>query len=185
MAQPRVASRYAKSLLDLAVERNELDRVALDMERIERTLLDSSDLLALLASPVVKADAKLRVLHALFAQDVSELSKGFIDILVQKGREPMLIYILKAWRELLRKKRNILSAEVRSAVPLSADSREGILSAIGRLHSGAVELKEVVDPTLIGGYVLRLEDKMMDVSIKRQLAAMRRELVEHQYEPGF
>lgn len=185
MAQPRVASRYAKSLLDLAIERNELDRVASDMERLEKTLHASAELQALLASPVVKADAKLRVLHALFADGMCELSNGFVDILVSKGREPILVYVLKAWRELLRKKRNILSAEVRSAVPLSSASRDGILASIARVHSGAVELNEVVDPTLIGGFVLRLEDKMMDVSIKRQLSAMRRELVEHQYEPGF
>jgi F-type H+-transporting ATPase subunit delta len=97
----------------------------------------------------------------------------------------MLIYILKAWSELLRKKRNILSAEVRSAVALSPASRGGILSHISKVHKGTIELNEVVDPSLIGGFVLRLEDKMMDVSIKRQLAAMRRELVEHQYEAGF
>ena len=185
MAQPRVASRYAKSLMDLAIERNELDRVALDMALLEKTLLGSADLMSLLASPVIKADQKLRVLRAIFSGEMSSLSQGFVDILVEKGREPMLIYILKAWSELLRKKRNILSAEVRSAVALSPASREGILSHISKVHKGTIELNEVVDPSLIGGFVLRLEDKMMDVSIKRQLAAMRRELVEHQYEAGF
>ena len=185
MAQPRVASRYAKSLLELAESRQELDRVEADLDLLARVLHGSSDLAALLASPVIKPDQKNRVLEAVFGQHLGTLVAGFLRLMVEKGREPYLAEILKSCQELLRKKKNILAAEVRSAAPLSADSRAALLQSIARVHNGPVELKETLSADSIGGYVLRLEDGMMDGSIKRQLEAVRRELVEHDYEPGF
>ena len=109
----------------------------------------------------------------------------FIAILVRKGRVGILGHIADAFTQLLRQMKGIQSAEVTTAVPLDGGAKDRLLSELKRLHNGEVELKETVNADLIGGFVLRVEDRMLDASVRQSLNRLRRELTEHDYEPEF
>jgi F-type H+-transporting ATPase subunit delta len=185
MAIPRVAHRYAKSLIDLSSERSTVDAVQADLALIAATLKASDDLELLLKSPIIQGDKKWGILDKVFSGKLSEVTMAFIRILVEKGRESLLASVADAGLELVRRMKNIQVAEVVTASPLDDESRARIESEIRKLHSGGIELQERVDDAIIGGYILRLDDRMVDASTRRQLQLMRRELTEHEYEPEF
>jgi F-type H+-transporting ATPase subunit delta len=114
-----VAYRYARSLMELAQEKGVLAGVQEDMQLVATTCAGSRDLQVLLGSPVVKADAKERILQKLFQSKVGALTNTFMGILVRKGRERLLPDVAHAFTELYKQGRNIVVAHVASAVPLS------------------------------------------------------------------
>jgi len=185
MASKRVASRYAKALLGLASERNEISTVESELRSISSLIEASRDFELLLTSPIVKPDKKKAVLEAIFKDGLSELTFGFLNILVSKGRESILPAIAEEGLAQIRKMHNIKVVEIRSAANLDEASRNLILTEVAKIHDGEVELKETVDQDLLGGYILTIEDKQIDASLKRQLSTLRRKLSEHDYEPEF
>ena len=185
MGSLRVASRYAKALLGLASERGELKAVESDINTLSSLVDSSKEFELLLVSPVVKPDQKKAVLTALLKDKLSEVTFMFIILLVSKGREGAIVSIVEEAKSQLRAMNNIQAATVKTASPLDDDSRAKILAQVAKLHNGEVELKEIVDPEILGGFVLRLDDKEIDASIKRQLNTLGRKLTEHDYEPEF
>ena len=185
MASNRAASRYAKALLGLASERNELVRVESELHMISTLVDESRDFVLLLTSPVIQPDKKKAVLEAIFKEGLSDLTFRFINVLVAKGREALLPFIVKEALTQIRILKNIQAVEVKTATPLDEASKSNILAEIAKLHNGEVELTETVDADLLGGFILRLDDKQIDASIKRQLNTLRRKLTEHDYEPEF
>ena len=185
MGSLRVASRYAKALLGLASERGELKAVESDINTLSSLVDSSKEFELLLVSPVVKPDQKKTVLTALLKDKLSEVTFMFIILLVSKGREGAVASIVEEAKSQLRAMNNIQAATVKTASPLDDDSRAKILAQVAKLHNGEVELKEIVDPEILGGFVLRLDDKEIDASIKRQLNTLGRKLTEHDYEPEF
>ena len=185
MGSLRVASRYAKALLGLASERGELKAVESDINTLSSLVDSSKEFELLLVSPVVKPDQKKAVLTALLKDKLSEVTFMFIILLVSKGREGAIASIVEEAKSQLREMNNIQAATVKTASPLDDDSRAKILAQVAKLHNGEVELKEIVDPEILGGFVLRLDDKEIDASIKRQLNTLGRKLTEHDYEPEF
>ena len=185
MESLRVASRYAKALLGLASERGELKAVESDINTLSSLVDSSKEFELLLVSPVVKPDQKKAVLNALLKDKLSEVTLMFIILLVSKGREGAIASIVEEVKSQLRAMNNIQAATVKTASPLDDDSRAKILAQVAKLHNGEVELKEIVDPEILGGFVLRLDDKEIDASIKRQLNTLGRKLTEHDYEPEF
>lgn len=185
MASPRVAHRYAKSLISLAQEQNVLEKVQDDLLLLSVTLRASDDLGLMLASPIVMGDKKLAVLNAVFAPRVSELMMAFIRILVEKGRESILAGVASAGLALIRDLNNVRVVEVTTATGLDDRTRERVLAEVKKLHDGDIEMNERVDENIIGGYILKMDDRMVDASTRRQLQLLRRELTEHDYEPEF
>ena len=185
MRSKRVASRYAKALLGLASERSELSAVGSDINTLSSLVESSKDFELLLVSPVIKPDQKKSVLKALLKGKISEVTFGFILLLVSKGREGAIPSIVEETKAQLRAMKNIQAATVKTASPLNDDSRSKILAEVAKLHNGEVELKEIVDPEILGGFILRMDDREIDASIKRQLKNLGRKLTEHDYEPEF
>jgi F-type H+-transporting ATPase subunit delta len=183
MASKRAASRYAKALLGLASERDELVRVESELHMISTLVDESREFELLLTSPVIKPDKKKAVLKAIFKDGLCELTFKFINILVTKGRESLLPSIVQEALSQLRIMKNIQVVEVKTTTPLDDASRSNILAEVAKLHDGEVELTETIDADLLGGFILRMDDKQIDASIKRQLNTLRRKLTEHDYEP--
>jgi F-type H+-transporting ATPase subunit delta len=86
---------------------------------------------------------------------------------------------------LIRAKRNVRVAEVRTAVPMDDALRGRVADALKKLHDGEVELQETVDTSLLGGFQLLMDNQMIDASIKRELELLRRQITDHDYEPEF
>jgi len=173
MKGTRAAIRYAKSLLDLSIEQKKADTVKGDMLLVEQTIHENRDLTLLLKSPIVKADQKQAVLKAIFADKVDELTSSFIRIIVSKGRENILAPISSAFLAQYKIQHNIASAEVISAVPMSDSLRKKVLTLIKDSEQREVEMKEIVDPEIIGGLIVRVGDKQVDASIARKISDLK------------
>lgn len=156
-----------------------------DAQQIQDVIVNSQELELLLKSPVVKADAKENILVRIFDQNISDLTLEFMRILVKKGRESILPAIIQETLSLVRNMRNVRLAEVKTAVPMDDALRERVSKALKHLHDGDVELQETVEPTLLGGFQLFMDNRMIDASIKRELDVLRRQITDHDYEPEF
>ncbi len=180
----RIANRYAKSLLDLCVERNEVDVVAQNMSELHATIRGSHELELMLSSPVIKGDLKWKVVVALFEKSMADITMKFIHLMIEKGRESFLKDVSKSFTELVRAHRNQVLAEVVTASPMNETSRQTILAAAQSLTTAQIEITERVDPSLIGGFVVRVADQQLDASIAQKIKQLKREFSENEFVPG-
>jgi F-type H+-transporting ATPase subunit delta len=183
MSGIRIASRYAKSLLDLCVEKGQLETVKSDMMMMASAMEQSRELRVMLSSPVVKADKKVDILERIFKGNVSEVTMGFITLLTKKGRESILPEIVLSFINQLRTFSGISTAEVTSAVALDAGTKQKVLESAIKLAGGPVELVEKVDASLIGGFILKVGDKQIDSALSSRIKALKREFAENPYIP--
>lgn len=180
-----VASRYAKSLLGLAIERKELESCFKDMKIVFETCHSSKDLSIMLKSPVIRADKKIAVLTAVFGKSVSELSMGFINIITKKKREMHLEGIAYAFMDQYKKYNNITTAKVSTAIALDKALKDKILAIVKTKATGDVELVEEVNEELIGGFVLKIDDTQLDASVQHQLKELKKNFNKNPYVKEF
>lgn len=176
MPNTRVASRYAKSLLDLAVERGQLEQVYNDMLYLQRLTKESRDFSNLLRSPVVKAEAKTRVFDAVTKGNVSELTTAFAKLMIAKTRENALPEIITAFINQYKVNKGIQIVKLTTAVPLGEDVKASIIEQVRKSENfQKLELEETVNPNIIGGFVLQVGDKLVDASISYDLKNISRQ----------
>lgn len=186
MSVARIATRYAKSLFDLAQERGELEAVKKDMDFFAQ-VSKHSEFRALLKSPIVKPDKKGKVFDAVFGGKIEAITEGFIKIVLAKGREEYLDEIAGAFVLQYRKFKQITTVKIVSAVPFSQEA----LNKIGeRLVSngivkGSTEMESDVDPDVIGGFIMYLDDKIYDASVDYKLDQLRRTFTKNAYSREF
>lgn len=170
----RVASRYASSLLDLALEQKKEDAIAQDMETILKTIEDSHDFEVFLASPVVPASKKASILADIFKDKVDDLTLRYLDLVAKSRRENILEVLAKEFISQYKAHKNILVAEVISAAKIDATIEKSLKEKIRAIHSGEIEMKNQVDESLIGGFILRIGDQQVDASIARKLSDLKK-----------
>ncbi|GAB4310525.1 MAG: ATP synthase F1 subunit delta [Bacteroidales bacterium] len=185
MKEIRVASRYAKALFDLAMERNELEAVMNDARLISDVCRSSREFLRMLRSPVIKPAVKKSVMHKVFENKVTQLTLQFVDIITRNGREALIEPIAEQFLVLYRKHKNILPVDVRSAAPLSEELKKKIVGLLTKESDADIELHESVDPDLIGGFVLEADDTQIDASVRRKLKDLERDFEVNPYEKGY
>jgi F-type H+-transporting ATPase subunit delta len=176
MPNPRLAGRYAKSLIDLAIEKNQLDEVYQDMLFLQKVCSDNKDFVSMLKSPVISADKKEKILEAVTKGKVTVLTALFNKLLVKKGREKYLPEIAKAFIQQYKDHRNIFSVKLTTAVPVSEELKNAILNKI-RTETAMqhLELDTAVQEDLIGGFVLEIGDQLVDASISYDLNNVRKQ----------
>ena len=175
MKSTKSAIRYAKAILELSSETNAVDQVAADMKRIVEAGNDTGDFQVFLNSPVIKTDKKISILKVLFSE-FTELTMSFIELITKNKREYLLTEIASAFVNLLKKQNGIVPISVTSAVKLEKQTLNQILEKLKSHVDGEFEVTEEVDPALIGGFIVRMEDKQIDASIASQLNRMKIEL---------
>lgn len=155
MSVQRIASRYAKSLIDLSQEQGKLERTLEDVKSFKK-VTENRDFYLLLKSPVVSASKKLSILDALFKGKYDELTNSFLRILVTKGREMYLPEIADEFIAQYKKLKHISTVKVRTATPLSEATLNEIMAKLkaSSATDEEIELIAFVDPNLIGGIVL-------------------------------
>ena len=176
MLNPRVASRYAKSILDLAIEKNKLEEVYNDMLYLQQVNKASKEFLNLLRSPVVKPDAKIKAVNAVTAGKVTDMTKSFITLMINKAREAVLPEVITSFIQQYKQKKNINSVKLTTATPVSEELKNSIVAQVKKTSNMQnIELESVVDPSIIGGFVLQAGDKLIDASISYDLKTIARE----------
>lgn len=176
MLNPRVASRYAKSILDLAIERGKLEEVYNDMLYLQQLNKASREFLNLLRSPVVKPDAKIKAVNAVTAGKISDLTKTFTTLLINKTRESVLPEVITSFIQQYKQKKHINTVKLTTASPISDEVKNSIIAQVRKTSDmEIIELETVVDPEIIGGFVLQAGDKLIDASISYDLQTISRQ----------
>lgn len=175
MKSTKSAGRYAKALLELAQEQNKLDIVNANMTAIIQAASQTHDFQVFLNSPVIKVDKKINVLNELFS-NFDTLSLSFIGLITKNGRERLITEIANSFIAQLKELRGIVPVSITSATPLDSKTREVIMSKISASVNGKLEVEELVDKDLIGGFIVRMGDKQIDASVASQLTRMKQEL---------
>jgi len=176
MLNPRLASRYAKALIDLAIEKGQLEQVYADVQVLQKMCKGNRDFVNLLRSPIIKSDAKRKIIAAVTKGKISELTAAFTALLASKGRESNLPEIITAFITQYKDHKGIHTVRLTTVAPISPGLREAIINQVksaGGFHT--IELEEKVDESLIGGFVLQVGDKLVDASISYDLYTIARQ----------
>ena len=182
MQNPRLASRYAKSLLDLAVERNCLEDTLSDVQLLDRICRVSRDFEVMLRSPVITTTKKASVINAVVDGKMHPLTVAFINLLAQKGRESVLPEIALAFIDQYNQMKNIRTVNVTTAVPMDDTMKSTVLNKVASLMPGySVNLVTAIDDRLIGGFVLEVEGKLFDASVRKKLNDIKSNIVDYSY----
>ena len=182
MNNPRLAARYAKSLLDLAIEQNKLEEVYADMKFLSSVSDSNADFVAILKSPVIATQKKEKIIESITQGRVSDVTLLFIRLLMRKTRESNLPQIVKAFIEQYNKLKNIHPVKITTAVPISQELKDAIVAKIKldpELQN--IELKEYVQESLIGGFKLELGDLLVDATISHDLHDIKKQFLNNEY----
>lgn len=176
MSAIRIAGRYAKSLVDLAQEQGKLDTIKGDIDGFI-SATENRDFSLLLKNPIVPQGKKSEVLKAIFGGKVDELTMAFFNIVLRKGREEYLPMIAEEFGNQYRAIKGLTKVQLITATEMSAENLEQIKTKL--LGSSAtdkeVEISTTVDPSLIGGFVIKIGDKLYDNSVAYQLGKLKKE----------
>jgi F-type H+-transporting ATPase subunit delta len=178
MTNPRLATRYAKSLVDLATEQNQLNDVYNDMLTLKAICKSNKDFVQLLKSPIIKGTTKQKIVQAVTDGRVGNLTTAFNQLLVSKGRESNLPEIADAVIEQYKVINNIKTVKLTTATPIDDNARQAIINKIGHEK---IDLETVVDEKLIGGFVLQTGDQLMDASIAYDLKAIQKQFMNNDF----
>jgi F-type H+-transporting ATPase subunit delta len=174
MSELTVASRYAKSFIDLAQEQNILEEVNNDMGFFLHTLKANSQLNAVLSNPIISHLKKLNILTEIFSSKMNKLSIDFFKLMINKGRGEVLYTTAQEFINQYDIKKHITQATVVSATPLSEANKQKMLADVKAAVGGEVILETKTDPALIGGFVLTVGDRQIDTSIASNLKKLKK-----------
>jgi F-type H+-transporting ATPase subunit delta len=182
MDNPRLAGRYAKSLIDLAIEQNQLDIVCNDIKALKTICTTNQDFTAVLRSPIIQADKKEKIIATITNDRIDNLTAAFIKLLVTKGRESYLPEIINAVIDQYNELKNIHRIKITTAISVSDEVKKMIVDKVNTTAGiGSVELETAVREDLIGGFVLETENKLVDASILRDLKDVKKQFMNNEY----
>lgn len=175
MKNTKAASRYAKALLELAIENNNIDAVLGDMNFLLQTNKESRDFELLLQSPVVSTSKKTEIFEKIFAQ-FEKVSASFVQLIAKNKRENLLPQIAEEFIAQVKAHKGIVPIKLITAKKLEASTKEAILKKIKTSVQGELEVEEIIDETIIGGFVVRMGDTQIDASISSQFNNLKQRL---------
>ena len=185
MEGTRAAIRYAKALLNLAKEHGLHEEVNENMLLIVNTIDESKDLQVMLKSPIIKTEIKKNVLNSIFESYINDLSKGLLKLLIENKRIELLRLVAKQYTVIFDFLMGYEVATVTTAIPLTPEMEKEIFEKINKLTSKEVSIKNIVNPEIIGGFILRIEDMQYDASILNKFKSLKKEFNKNLYLPNY
>ena len=181
MQNSLLAKRYAKALFELSLELKKLEGVKKDMDLLMGTISESKEFSQFLVSPVIRADKKMAILHSIFQDKVEAVMLKFFELLAKNRREANLKGIAEEFIELYKEHKNITTVTVKTAVRISDTLKKDILQRLSRYTGGTIDLVEVVDEKLIGGFIVSIRDQQYDASLLRTFNQLMKEFKDNPY----
>lgn len=182
MNNPRLAQRYAKSLVDIGTELNQLDTVRNDIVFLKSVIENSHDFVLMLNSPIINPDKKYKVIQAITNGKISKITETFLKLLCNKNREANLPGVVSSFIAQFNKIRGLHNAILTTATPVSKELKESFISKIkASTNYDNVLLESVVDDKIIGGFILEMEGKLIDNSILRNLQDVKKQFANNDY----
>lgn len=180
MVGNRAALRYAKAIIGMAKDKNVLKEVNGDMIFMATTIAASKDLEDALKSPVVKNSAKRNILEEVF-KDINGVTKGTFDVLLENNRIQLLGSVATKYQRLYDEMNNVQLAKVTTAVPLTPALEDKVQAKVKELTGHEAKIVNVVDESIIGGFILRVGDLQYNASVAAQLSSLKREFTNETY----
>ncbi|PRY89213.1 ATP synthase F1 subunit delta [Mongoliibacter ruber] len=174
MSDIKVASRYAKALLELAIEKDQLEEVIADVQLLLSIASGNRDFVLMLSSPIVNTDKKFKVLEKLFASSANNITMSFFGIVTRKNRSNVLVSTGREFQKQYNLYKGIQVAEITTTVALDDELRNAVVEIVKEISGlDKVELVEKIDSEIIGGFILKVNDKLLDDSISSKLRDLR------------
>lgn len=175
MNESKISVRYSKALFESAIEKNNLDKVNQDMLFITE-ICKLPEMKDLLKSPVIFPTRKTEILHKMFEGNVEKVTMSMIDIAVGNGRESFIPAIARVFVHETMRYKGITKSSLTTAVKVDPGVKKLITDMIGKVFKTKVEMEETVDTDIIGGFILRVDDNLIDASLKNKLRKIKKEL---------
>lgn len=175
MASTRAAIRYAKAILDLASSKNVAEAVSNDMFLIMSTIKGNLELNTFIQNPTIKVEIKENALQEIFAE-VNGVTKGLFHLLFENKRFEILEAIASEYNKLFDEMNGVEVAKVTTAFPMDANLEAKVLAKIATFSNKKVTIENIVDTSIIGGFILRIGDKQYNASVANRLQVLKREL---------
>lgn len=169
MAESVVAYRYAKSLIDLANERKVVDEVNKDMSLFKEICDGNRQFLAVMGNPIIRHEKKLGILKKVFENNVHPVTFSIFTVLTNKNRENLIYAIADEFQKLYNQQNGIQKATVTTTTTLTDAQRKAFTDVVAGATGKKVVLEEKINENLIGGYILQVDDKQIDTSVKKKL----------------
>lgn len=173
MYQGQINVRYAKSLFQLAVEKEMVDEIKKDIDLILDTFQDDDNLARVIDYPVIKASKKSHILQELFQDKITKYTMSFLMLVIKNKREKHIKNICIDFSDIYVKHKGIKKAVLTTAFDLSRTQKENIKKSIEKKFKSSVELDTKLDESLIGGLIIQVDDKQLDLSVARQIQNLR------------
>lgn len=177
MNDNKIPVRYARALFDLALEHDSLDKVYGNMLLI-LNVCSMKELRQVLDNPVIRPSKKGEILKAMFEADIEPLTVRFLDLVFNQRRENYLISMARDFIDMTRRHRGIRQVTLTTAVPAGEKVRKEITSLTTTATATKVEFVEHTDESIIGGFILRVDDTYIDASVRSRLNRFRKEFSE-------
>jgi F-type H+-transporting ATPase subunit delta len=173
----RVANRYSKALFHAAREENKIDSIDADLKAVQNLIIQNAEFRGMLINPLIPATKKTELMSHIFKGKVDILTHRFLQMVCDKNRSNLLLEIINRFYELLYAFKGILKGKIISAQALDSEEVQNINEKIKDMTGKKVELELETDADLVGGFIVKIEDTIIDLSVKGQLDKLRKKLV--------
>lgn len=178
MSQYRITSRYAKALIDLGVEMGSLEEMHTDVKLIVAAFDDSRELAVLCKNPIVLPQKKLSILRSLLKDRIHPVTFKFIEVIVRKNRSHFIPEVMDMFLVKYKSYCQISDAILYTASEAREETKAAVVDILTKVTGETVELTSVVDEEMIGGFMVKYKDRLLDASVASKLNSLRKELLD-------
>lgn len=175
MNDSKISVRYSRALFESAIDKKLLDKVYIDMIFISE-LCALPEIKEFLSSPIIVPSKKTAVLHKVVGDNLQKITLSLIDLVVQNGRESFLPAIARVFMHQTKEYNGITESVLTTAIKVDEKIKKQVIELVSGIFKTKVDLKEVVDKEIIGGFILKIEDNFIDASVKNKLRKIEKEL---------
>lgn len=169
----QLAAKYAEAIFEIAVEQGKEEQIFEQLKNVVKSIDDNQDLKQFIYNPGINTAAKVETVQKIFTGEVEETVLNFLMLLADRRREVLLPAIVEEYRKCAYKAHGIVEANVTSAGELSQAEQQALADKLSRICNKTVKLKIITDPSIIGGVVVQIGDKVIDGSVTRQLKTLK------------
>ena len=175
MNDSKISVRYSRALFQSAMGKKMLDRVYQDMAYVSK-LCKIPEVRDLLNSPIILPAKKREIMHSLLGKEIEKITLSFIDMVIKNTRESYIPAIARAFMSDTMKYNGITEMVLTTAVKTDDKIKKQVSELVSSAFNTKVELKEIIDKDILGGFILRIDDKLIDASIRNKLRKIEKEL---------
>jgi F-type H+-transporting ATPase subunit delta len=176
MNNSKISVRYSRAIFQSALERKNLDKVYQDMIFISE-VCKSPETKEFLKSPIIIPSKKEAIFHSMLEGNVEDITLSLLDLIVKNGRESFIPLIALNFIHETKKYKGITESVLTTAVKVDEKIKKQVIDVISDIFKTKVELKENIDPEIIGGFILQIDDSYINASIKNKLRKIKKELI--------